>query len=52
VVTIKRYADSEKEETKCHVIGVPDPETVISENDNLLLFGKVKNIEKFIEINE
>ncbi len=52
VVTIKRYADSGKEEEKCHVIGVPDAETVISENDNLLLFGKVKNIEKFIEINE
>ncbi len=52
VVTIKRYADSGKEEEKCHVIGVPDAETVIAENDNLLLFGKVKNIEKFIEINE
>ena len=34
-----------------HVIGVPDTKTVISEKDTLILFGRNRDIEKFVEIN-
>lgn len=34
-----------------HIIGVPEGETIINANDILLLFGKNKDIKRFIEIN-
>lgn len=34
-----------------HIVGVPTSNTVVKENDFLVLFGKKKDIEKFIEIN-
>lgn len=34
-----------------HVIGVPDTKTIVQEGDTLVLFGKSRDIEKFVEIN-
>jgi trk system potassium uptake protein TrkA len=34
-----------------HVLGVPDTKTIIQEKDTLILFGRNKDIEKFVEIN-
>jgi trk system potassium uptake protein TrkA len=38
--------------TEQHISGVPTSQTMIKENDFLVLFGLKKDIEKFIEINE
>jgi Trk K+ transport system NAD-binding subunit len=35
-----------------HVVGVPGTDYVINSTDRLLLFGKNKDIDRFIEINE
>jgi trk system potassium uptake protein TrkA len=35
-----------------HIIGVPSSETVILPTDTIVVFGKTKSIEKFIEIND
>jgi trk system potassium uptake protein len=37
---------------EAHIQGVPNSRTVVTQNDNLLLFGKNKDIERFIKINE
>jgi trk system potassium uptake protein TrkA len=34
-----------------HVLGVPDTKTIIEEKDTLILFGRNRDIEKFVEIN-
>ena len=34
-----------------HVLGVPDTKTVVEEKDTLILFGRNRDIEKFVEIN-
>jgi trk system potassium uptake protein TrkA len=34
-----------------HVLGVPDTKTIIEDKDTLILFGKNRDIEKFVEIN-
>ncbi|BAV94544.1 potassium channel family protein [Ichthyobacterium seriolicida] len=50
----KREGEREEEEIKTehNIIGVPDSDTIIKENDRLLIFGKIKKIERFIEINK
>ena len=35
-----------------HVVGVPKGDTVIEEEDLIMVFGSVKNISSFIDINQ
>jgi trk system potassium uptake protein TrkA len=35
-----------------HIIGVPKSETVVYESDTLVVFGLVRDVKRFIEINE
>jgi trk system potassium uptake protein TrkA len=35
-----------------HILGVPKSDTVIEEDDLVLLFGTNKNIDRFIDINQ
>ena len=54
LITIKRaFTEIHKgvETQTKHVIGVPDTKTVIEEKDTLILFGRNRDIEKFVEIN-
>ncbi len=54
LITIKRAFVEKKGEQisqQQHVIGVPDTKTIIQESDTLILFGKNRDIEKFVEIN-
>jgi trk system potassium uptake protein TrkA len=54
LITIKRaFTEIHKgitTETQ-HVLGVPDTKTIIEEKDTLILFGRNRDIEKFVEIN-
>ncbi|MDR0604581.1 MAG: TrkA family potassium uptake protein [Bacteroidales bacterium] len=54
LITIKRaFTEVHKgvtTKTK-HVLGVPDTKTIIEEKDTLILFGRNRDIEKFVEIN-
>ena len=34
-----------------HILGVPTSDTVVHENDTIVIFGSTKNIERFIKIN-
>ncbi|MCB0762076.1 MAG: TrkA family potassium uptake protein [Flavobacteriales bacterium] len=56
LITLKREyqmrSDSDEVEIEEHIIGVPKSETVIYESDTLVVFGTLKNIQRFIEINE
>lgn len=50
LVTIKReYKEGTKKEA--HILGVPASETIIYDTDTIVIFGVIKDIEKFIEIN-
>jgi len=54
LITIKRvFTEVHKgiETQTKHVIGVPDTKTVFEEMDTLVLFGRNRDIEKFVEIN-
>ena len=55
LITIRRAyeeIESNKINTKEHIIGVPENSTVIQENDCFVLFGKSQDIENFIKINQ
>jgi len=55
LITIKRYSETLEDGEKIteqHIHGVPSPETVLHESDTILIFGLVKDIERFIEINK
>ena len=55
LITIRReYMENRKgqETIAKHVLGVPDTKTVIQEKDTLILFGRNRDIEKFVEIND
>lgn len=55
LITIKRIFVEQKEDEKVHVehiIGVPKAETVIYDTDILILMGKVKDVNKFVEVNK
>lgn len=55
LITIKRDIKSDNgrlSATETHIIGVPDYKTIIQKDDKLVLFGKSKDIARFIEINE
>ncbi|MDR1792866.1 MAG: TrkA family potassium uptake protein [Bacteroidales bacterium] len=54
LITIKRYFTEKHKEAQMevqHVIGVPDTKTIIEAKDTLILFGRTRDIEKFVEIN-
>jgi trk system potassium uptake protein TrkA len=55
LITIKSEIGSNDDEEKLtghHIRGVPGSSTVLQENDFLIVFGKDKDIQKFIEINQ
>ncbi len=56
LVTLKRAyemkGDGDKTEFEEHTIGVPKGDTVIYDTDTLVVFGTLKNIKRFIGINE
>ena len=47
LVTLLRY----DQHGKLHIIGVPSAEEVVQDDDIIIVFGKIANINKFIEIN-
>ncbi|MDD2411384.1 MAG: TrkA family potassium uptake protein [Bacteroidales bacterium] len=54
MITIKRDFQEIIDKQECtiqHIIGVPDTKTIIQPNDSLVIFGKNRDIERFIEIN-
>ena len=54
LVTIKREFEVQKRRatvTEQHVLGVPSSKTIISETDTLVVFGQIKDIQRFCEIN-
>ncbi len=54
-VTIMRETETMKQgevSKEKHIEGVPNPETIIDETDTIVLFGKVDDIERFLEINQ
>jgi trk system potassium uptake protein TrkA len=55
LITIRReYVENRKgqETIAKHVLGVPDTKTIIQAKDTLILFGRNRDIEKFVEIND
>lgn len=50
LIAIKRETQIGNKVEK-HIIGVPKYDTVIEEKDTILLFGAIKDVEKFLEIN-
>ena len=55
LITIRREFEEEVNGEKTiteHIIGVPQPETKISSTDTLVVFGPLKSVKKFLEINE
>jgi trk system potassium uptake protein TrkA len=55
LITLKEECIYSKNGTECteyHVAGVPDYKTRIKSTDRLVLFGKVKDIDRFLQINE
>ncbi len=55
LITIKGMEETEEDGEKrkeLHIKGVPVSSTVIKENDFLIVFGKDRDIQKFIEINQ
>jgi trk system potassium uptake protein len=52
LITIKRkYQLNGDKEFEHHILGVPDSKTIINPDDFLVIFGKDKDIDRFIEIN-
>lgn len=55
LVTMKRSKKVEKNGetiTEQHIYGIPRGDSIIRDNDSLILFGKRTNVERFIEINQ
>ena len=55
LITIRReFEEGQNGESKIteHIIGVPQPDTKIRETDMLVVFGSLKSVKKFLEINE
>jgi len=55
LITIRReFQEKVNGEMKTteHIIGVPQPDTEIRDTDTLVVFGPLKSVKKFLEINE
>ena len=51
LITILRGRINDENEIMHNIYGIPNAETIIDENDILVLFGSSKDIKKFVEIN-
>jgi len=54
LITLKREYELEKGGemiSEKHILGVPKSDTIIYENDTLILLGREEDIERFIEVN-
>ena len=54
LISIRREfeeGENGKTEIREHIIGVPQPDTKIRETDTLVVFGPLKSVKKFLEIN-
>jgi len=55
LVTIKKQfkiQGDHSDNIEQHITGVPDSKTILESTDNLVIFGKSKDIDRFMEINE
>lgn len=55
LITIKRLFEEVKDgKTKLveHIVGVPKGETLLYESDIIILLGKVKDVDRFVEVNK
>ncbi|MFQ3214344.1 MAG: trk system potassium uptake protein TrkA [Marivirga sp.] len=55
LITVKRFFDEKKGDTMQqveHIIGVPRADTFLKETDIMILLGKSKDVNKFIEVNK
>jgi trk system potassium uptake protein TrkA len=55
LITLKRETEVIKDSEvvkECHILGVPNSETVLIETDTIIVFGLVRDIERFLEINQ
>lgn len=55
LITLKREFEVKKDGeliAEEHIIGVTNPDTIVYDTDTLVVFGTLKNIKKFIELNE
>lgn len=55
LITIKKQFTVAGDDTKTieqHISGVPDSKTILEESDNLVIFGKSRDIDRFVEIND
>lgn len=55
LITIKRETRTQvngEEIAEQHIIGVPRSETIVKEHDTIVVFGTLKDVQRFIEINE
>ena len=54
LVTIKRMFEETKKGEKVieeHVLGVPNSDTIVKETDTLVVFGTIKDVQRFLDIN-
>ena len=54
LVTIKRMFEEIKKGEKVieeHVLGVPNSDTIVKETDTLVVFGTIKDVQRFLDIN-
>jgi trk system potassium uptake protein len=54
LITIKRMYEEKKDDktvTVPHIIGVPSGETFLYESDIIIILGKEKDVDKFVEVN-
>jgi trk system potassium uptake protein len=55
LITLKRETEVIRDGEvirEAHILGVPNSETVLIESDTIIVFGLVRDIERFIEINK
>jgi trk system potassium uptake protein TrkA len=55
LVTIKKETmtkDNGEVTVEQHLVGVPDSKTIVDEKDYLVVFGKNKDIDRFVEVND
>jgi trk system potassium uptake protein TrkA len=55
LITLKRKFDKTvdgQQISETHILGVPGSDTVILPTDTIIVFGTIRDIERFIEINQ
>ena len=51
LITIRRTYSEEGEDRE-HLIGIPRPDTEVQQNDTLVVFGTLGNVNRLLEVNE